>query len=330
MRSSSNKSVTSFDVAKRAGVSRTAVSRAFTPGARIAKETREMVFDAAQALGYRVNYLARGLSNQRSDLVGVVAADMDNPFRAQQVEQICSVLLQRNFRPILLVSRGEDTNRMIGELLHYAVSGVIVTSDAPPTELCAECTTYGVPIVLIDKGEQIPYVDRVVADHLTAARLAAELLAETAPRRLAVVATPHTSFTGRSRRDAFVAACAKLEIETEVIPVERNDYAHGRAAAVELAAKNINGVFCINDYLACGVVDGLREQGHDVPGEVRVIGHDDIPQASWTAYNLTTFVQPGDVQARVAIDLLASRINETGLPARIVQSEVRLVRRGSA
>src|SRR5690606_7848599 len=157
--------VTSHDVARRAGVSRAAVSRAFTPDASVAPETREKVHKAAKELGYRVNYLARSLINQRSDLVGVVAAGLDNPFRSLQIEQVSRVLLQRNFRPVLLpTSSSADTSDVIGQMLHYSVSGVVVSSDAPPTSLCEECAAYGVPIVLINKGDDIPLVDRVIND----------------------------------------------------------------------------------------------------------------------------------------------------------------------
>ena len=157
--------VTSFDVARVAGVSRAAVSRAFTPDASVSPKTREKVFQAAKDLGYRVNYLARSLTNKRSDLVGVVAAGLDNPFRTLQIENLARVLIARNFRPILLpTSQEADTSTVIGQLLHYAVSGVIVTSDAPPTEICEQCAAEGVPIVLINKGNDIPFVDRIISD----------------------------------------------------------------------------------------------------------------------------------------------------------------------
>ncbi|MGO8646490.1 LacI family transcriptional regulator, partial [Rhizobium ruizarguesonis] len=86
-------------------------------------------------LGSRVNYLARSLTNKRSDLVGLVATGLDNPFRTLQIENLARVLLARNFRPILLPTSPEaDTATVIGQLLHYAASGVIVAADAPPTE----------------------------------------------------------------------------------------------------------------------------------------------------------------------------------------------------
>ena len=146
--------VNSFDVAQRAGVSRSAVSRTFTDGASVSKETREKVIQAARELGYRVNALARTLNTRRSDLVGVVAADMDNPFRAEQIDCLTRNLLARGFRPLLL--RGDaatDVSAMIGQLLQYSVAGVIVTSDTPPHEICEECHACGVPLVIINKQD---------------------------------------------------------------------------------------------------------------------------------------------------------------------------------
>ena len=130
--------ITAFDVARRAGVSRAAVSRSFTPDASVSAKTREKVRKAAAELGYRVNYLARSLINQRSDLVGLVAAGMDNPFRALQIDHLARALLNRNFRSVLLpVDDRAGSTEIIQQLLHYCASGVLVTSDAPPTSLCA-------------------------------------------------------------------------------------------------------------------------------------------------------------------------------------------------
>jgi DNA-binding LacI/PurR family transcriptional regulator len=136
--------VTSFDVARAAGVSRAAVSRAFTPDASVSEKTRQKVYQAAKELGYRVNYLARSLTNKRSDFVGLVAAGLDNPFRTQQLENLARALIARNYRPILLpTSKEADSATVIGQLLHYAVSGVIITSDAPPSHIFEECAVEG-------------------------------------------------------------------------------------------------------------------------------------------------------------------------------------------
>ncbi|MDC9812310.1 LacI family DNA-binding transcriptional regulator [Rhizobium binxianense] len=324
--------VTSFDVARVAGVSRAAVSRAFTPDASVSPKTREKVFEAAKELGYRVNYLARSLTNKRSDLVGVVAAGLDNPFRTLQIENLARVLIARNFRPILLpTSQEADTSTVIGQLLHYAVSGVIVTSDAPPTEICEQCAAEGVPIVLINKGNDIPFVDRIISDDRMAGHLAAAHLIDSGARKLAVMAAPAISYTARRRSEAFVARCKQLGVEAQMLQVRINDYRSGYDAAAELAASGIDGLFCANDYMACGVVDRVMQgRSRDDAPPLSIIGHDDIPQASWTAYDLTTIRQPCDLQAEQTVNLLMSRMAEPDLTARVEFTPVTLIRRRTA
>lgn len=324
--------VTSFDVASQAGVSRAAVSRAFTPDASISPETRAKVYDAAKQLGYRVNFLARSLINQRSDLVGVVAASFDNPYRIVQVEQIAHALLERNYRPVLLpVSKSQDTSELVGQLLQYAVSGVIITSDAPPSSLCEECADRGVPIVLINKGDDIPLVDRVVSDDKAAGQLAAAHFAEAGVRRPLVMGGTEVSYTVRRRTDAFLARCRALGLPSELIPVPANDYQAGFEHAGQLFELGCDGVFCANDYLACGVVDRLnRDRAHRRLPRIWVIGHDDIPQAAWGAYQLTTIRQHCDVQAMQAIELLMSRMDNPRRATQVEFTPVSLVRRRSA
>ena len=322
--------VTSFDVARAAGVSRAAVSRAFTPDASVSEKTRQKVYQAAKELGYRVNYLARSLTNKRSDFVGLVAAGLDNPFRTQQLENLARALIARNYRPILLpTSKEADSATVIGQLLHYAVSGVIITSDAPPSHIFEECAVEGVPIVLVNKGEDFPFVDRVVSDDRMSGYTAVDHLVDAGAKRLAVIAGTTVSYSSRRRAEAFQSRCQMLGIDAPLIPVAINDYAHGHEAAQALVDRGIDGVFCVNDYMACGVLDGLAKAGRTY-GSVKVIGHDDIPQASWSAYDLTTFVQPCDVQAEQVIDLLTSRMSEPDAVARVEFTPVTLIKRRSA
>lgn len=323
--------VTSFDVARRAGVSRAAVSRTFTPNASVSPETRAKVHQAAKDLGYRINYLARSLTNQRSDFVGVVAAGLDNPFRNLQIEHISRALLARNFRPVLLPTDSEGQGDVIAQLLHYSVSGVLVTSDAPPSSLCEEFADNGVPIVLINKGDDIPLVDRVVSDDKAAGQIAAMQLIDGGARRPAVMAAAAISYTARRRLDAFVARCKAMGVVPDILPVARNDYTHGFAGAAQLEGTTIDGLFCISDYLACGVIDGLarQRQPRGAP-PLRIIGHDNIPQAAWGAYELTTILQPCDLQAVCAIDLLTSRMADPTLTARVEFTPVSLIKRKTA
>lgn len=322
--------VTSFDVARAAGVSRAAVSRAFTPDASVSQKTREKVYQAAKDLGYRVNYLARSLTNKRSDLIGLVASGLDNPFRTQQLDHLARALIARNYRPILLpTSKEADTSTVIGQLLHYAVSGVVVTSDAPPSHICEECAAEGVPIVLINKGEDYPFVDRVVSDDRMSGYTAVDHLLEAGATKLGVIAGTAVSYSSRRRAEAFRSRCAALGIESLLVPVAINDYRNGHEAAEKLIDMGIDGLFSVNDYMACGVLDGLAMAGTP-RGSVKVIGHDDIPQAAWSAYQLTTFLQPCDIQTEQVIDLLTSRMSEPDAVARVEFTPVTLIKRRSA
>ncbi|WP_417691459.1 LacI family DNA-binding transcriptional regulator [Roseibium sp.] len=321
--------VTSFEVAQKAGVSRSAVSRTFTDGASVSKETREKVIAAARDLGYRVNALARSLNRRRSDLVGVVAADMDNPFRAEQVDYLSRLLLQQGFRPILL--RGDpsaDVSAIIGQLLQYSVAGVIVTSDTPPQQICDECHACGVPLVTINKQDPGSPVDRVQCDFEMGGRLAYEHLRTQGCERLALVTPETASFTVAGRGKAFLAHCKGGGIPVEVFKQGRQHYDAGRTVAAQVADRwnDLDGVFCTGDYMALGLLDGLRQDhGLRVPEDLRLIGFDDIQQAAWAAYDLTTIRQSRQDLSAMAVELLVRRIDDPLLAPQVQILPVELV-----
>ncbi|MGO8655446.1 substrate-binding domain-containing protein, partial [Rhizobium ruizarguesonis] len=117
----------------------------------------------------------------------------------------------------------------------------------------------------------------------------------------------------------------------QFLQVRINDYRSGYDAAAELAASGIDGLFCANDYMACGVVDRIMQgRGREDAPPLSIIGHDDIPQASWAAYDLTTIRQPCDVQAEKTVDLLMSRMVEPDLTARVEFTPVTLIKRRTA
>jgi len=327
------KQVNSFDVAKLAGVSRSAVSRTFTDGASVSKETRDKVIEAARQLGYRVNVLARSLHKQKSDLVGVVAADLDNPFRAEQIDLLSQGLLERGFRPILL--RGEPSASvadLIGSLLQYSVAGVIVTSDTPPEEICQECLQNGVPLVVINKRDPGAPVDRVVTDFEAGGRLAFEHLVESGCRKLAVVTPEKSSYSINGRALAFEQAANAKGIPVIRIAWGTQTYEGGLAAAsfVHRVRSEIDGIFCTADYLALGALDGLRHvHGLRVPKDIQVIGYDDIQQASWKAYDLSTVVQSRRELSEAALDLLMQRLEDPETPPQVRICGVSLVQRST-
>jgi LacI family transcriptional regulator len=121
-----------------------------------------------------------------------------------------------------------------------------------------------------------------------------------------------------------------MGFDAVTLPISTNDYRHGFEGAGQLAGTDIDGLFCVNDFMACGVIDRLRKDRPAGSPQIRIIGHDDIPQAAWGAYDLTTILQPCDLQAQQAIELLTSRMAKPGMTARVAFTPVTLVKRGSA
>lgn len=203
--------ITSKDVAKRAGVSRSAVSRTFTEGASVAPATREKVLTAAHDLGYRVNFLARSLSHRRTDLVGLVVSDMDHSLRADLIGKMARRLVALNYRPFLLPTvPGEDVSPLIDMMLHYNVAGAIVTSDTPPAEIAHECTAYSVPLVLVNKPDVGPHVANITMDSAKAGRLAAGALHSCGCREIAIASQKRPSYTIALRKRAFLREAETL------------------------------------------------------------------------------------------------------------------------
>lgn len=288
---------TSFDVARRAGVSRASVSRAFTPGSNISPELRERVLRAASELGYRVNRIARGLNRQRSDLVGLVVARLENPYRTAQVKALTDALLAEGLRPILFdVEPDEPIEGKIELLLDYNVSGVIITSSMPPERLCTECIERRVPLVAVDRGERLPGVDHLDSDFETAGRMACEVLLEGGAERLYAARPARRSYSMQRRLTAFHACANGHGLGVQDISIEDYSYEGGRILAGRLApmlgGPGRPGIFLPNDISALGCLDGLRHDlGVMAPRALGLVGHDDIPQAAWASYRLTSIRQ---------------------------------------
>lgn len=311
---------TSFDVAREAGVSRSTVSRAFTAGARISPDIRARVLQAADMLDYRVNALARGLQVRHSNLVGIVASRLDSPFRAVQVRSLAQGLLHNGMNPLLLVADdGEDVRALIQSVLSYNVSGVIVTSDTPPPEVTLACNRARVPVVMINRGPAVEGADTVVMDLEAGGRAAFEMLRESGVRRFGLLMPAQKTYSVTGRAEAFLGCCHAAGREVVTIQSAGQSYAAGHAAADKIAARmgaeGIEGIFCSTDLLAIGVLDRLRhERGIAIPGALQIVGFDDIEQARWSAYSLSTVRQDVVEQAVAAVDLALLRLKDPDRP----------------
>ena len=325
--------ITSFDVAREAGVSRSAVSRAFTPGASISPGTRDKIQKAASDLGYRVNLVARGLNKQRTDLVGMIVSGLGNPYRSEQIDALAKELVHEGFRPMLFcIDEGQDVEQLLSILINYRVSGVVITSDAPPIKICEECARMNLPLALVHRIDNLPFVDRINGDDVKGGRMAADVLIEAGRRYLIAVKQEVLGYSGEARIAAFVDRAAELGVPTNTIPSPGGEYAGGMAAACEVAAQldRSPGVFCPSDTVALGLLDTLRNK-HSIciPEQMSLIGYDDIPQASWAFADLTTIKQSVEEFARVTVDVLKERIKYPDAEPKNETIDVKLVSRGT-
>jgi DNA-binding LacI/PurR family transcriptional regulator len=308
--------VSAHDVAALAGVSRSAVSRAFTPGASIAPATLAKVLKAADALGYQINDLARGLLAHRSRLVGLVTSDADTPFRAQMIAAISRALIRRgNVPAIVNVGRtADDVATASRQLLRYRAEATIFLSGSPPASLVEMTRRNGQTLILISRAET--GLDSVRCDDGDGARQAFETLRGTGASRFGVVnmSDPKPSLLAREQAFArFVAECGAI---TTVVRAGQADYAGGQEAARQLLAdgRPPEALFCVNDLMAFGTLDHLRAAGVRVPDEISIIGFDDVPMAGWLSYRLTTLRQDPERIAKEVVSVLDRRSAEPDSP----------------
>lgn len=330
--------VTSADVARRAGVSRSAVSRTFTEGASVSPDTRAKVLKAAQELGYQVNMLARSMIQRQTNLVGVVVAGFDNPFLMSLLGPLTHQLATRQLAPLLMdASEPADLTRTLRHLLQYRIAGTILTSGAPPTELAKEYLRLRIPVTMINREPDLEGVDVVSSDNREGGALAARALREAGACNLLFLNSPTATHSGRERSAGFSRALA-TDVRRGVVRCRRAvapglGYQGGFEAARALLAAGptaVDGVFCVNDAMACGLIDGARQlHGRRIGDDLSVVGFDDIPLASQAAYSLTTVRQDVNVLAAEAVECLVGRLADPTAERRVQRLPVDLVQRSS-
>lgn len=331
-------SVTSVDVAELAGVSRSAVSRTFTPGASVAPETREKVLAAAQSLGYQVNILARSMIQGQSNLVGVVITGFQDPFRVSLLGEISRVLSEHAMVPLLMnVEDPDGLSDLMRILLSYQIAGVIMTSGAPPSAVAKEYLQRQVAVVMINRERDLKGVDVINSDNKNGGEMAAQALIEGGAKRLAFVNTKSSTFSGIARGRAFhdflATSAAGRKCSVRDFLTDSKGYDAGKDAARALLAMPKNrpdGVFCATDLIACGFLDAARTEFKlRVPEDIQVIGFDDIVMAGLDGYALTTIRQDVSGLAQHAVKSLLERMKRFSTPGRLKEVPVTLVRRAS-
>jgi DNA-binding LacI/PurR family transcriptional regulator len=297
--------VTALDVARRAGVSRSAVSRTFTPGASVSEAVRRKVVAAAEELGYSVNRLARSLHGAPSDLVALVVSNLSEPFIATQLDALSAALMERGLHTLLLNAGARDMSALMTLVLEYRVRAVVVLSGAPPAEIVEQCQRGNQRMILVNRDADGMAVDRIRTQDLGGSRMAAEHFLARGRRRPVVIRSAARTPTRLRRAQGFLARMDEAGIACREIADGADDYAAGAAAARALLPDGlVDAAFCVTDRTALGFLNTARhELGVAVPDDVAVIGFDGIAEAGWPSHALTTVAQsvPDFVQAVVRI-----------------------------
>lgn len=325
--------ITAMDVARLAGVSQSAVSRVFTPGASASKATVEKVRAAAEQLGYRPDPLARAMITGRTRIIGLVVAYLENQFYPVVLELLSQALQARGYHVLVFMAENstERVPEVMSELLDYQVDGIITASVAMTNDLTTRCWAAGIPVVMFNRGQDDDRLSEVTSDNVAGGRRAARHLIETGHHRISQVMGWQGSSTGRDRAEGFRQALRDAGLE----PHSMIDGMYAREAASEAVRTMFAGqatpdaIFVGNDHMAFAVMDTLRfELGLRVPEDVSVIGYDDVPMAAWPSYDLTTIRQPVRRMVEATVDILLNQIEGETAPNRI-RIDGPLIRRGS-
>lgn len=320
------------DVAALAGVSSQTVSRVANDRSNVDDETRERVLSAMRMLGYRPNSAARALVTGQFRMLGVISFDLGAHGNARTLQAIAAAAQEAgysvNVAGVRTATEGA-VRQAFSQLSSQAVDGIVLIEsqilDRPELQLPP-----GVPVVMADgdPGQRFPAVDN---NQAAGARAATEHLLALGHRTVWHVSGPQDSYSARRRAAAWQAALK--EAGAPVPQISHGDWSAGSGFAIgrKLAARDdVTAVFASNDHMAVGLIRAFVEAGRAVPGDVSVVGFDDVAEAGYLLPPLTTVHQDFEEVGRACVSTLLRQI-EGGEPVGglLTSVEPRLVVRAS-
>jgi len=304
-------SVTIKDIAKAAGVAHSTVSRALSDSSLISAETRARIQQLAQEMGYSPHDQARSLVTGYSKTVGVVVTTIADPFVAEVLQGIESTAHDHGYTVILNSSNAEPEREIaaVEMLRSKRVAGVIVTSSRVGALYLEHLERIGAPVVLINNHNEQSgrYTFSVGVDNQHGGRIATEHLLQLGHRRIAYVTGRADHSDDLDRLDGYRGALAAAGVPFDpALIVPGDGRADGGAQALTpLMALDEppTAVFCYNDMTAVGLMQASRQSGLSVPGDLAVVGFDDIPFALYVHPPLTTIAQPKIEMGQQAMEM---------------------------
>ncbi|WP_273285765.1 LacI family DNA-binding transcriptional regulator [Reinekea forsetii] len=303
--------VTLAEVAKLAGVSRSAVSRSFTVGASVAPSTLLRVREAATELGYRPNILARSLTTGLTGLVGLVANNFHNPVYLEWFDIFTRLLQARGLRTLLINLTDEvEPLRSLDLLMQYQVDAVVVATSTLPISFASAFAEAGLPVVHAFGRDNDGDFDVVGIDNREAGRIAARRLLACGYQSVGFLGGPESSTSTRDRLAGFMDVVeAHAGVQFQIGYSQTYSFEGGfEAMQVLMAGELAQGYFCGDDVVSIGAMSALRRGGIQVPEAVGIIGFNNVEMAAWDNIRLTTVAQPLAQIVEVTVDCLQAQL----------------------
>ncbi len=324
--------VTSYDVAELAGVSQSAVSRAFTADASVSAGMRARILAAADSLDYRPNAIARSLGKGRSGLLGMIVNQHTEQSYVNALRGITELLRASGSGALLQVVDADSlADGAVTALLDYQVEAIVCSSVLSESAV-SRCADAGVALCLVNRQIKADTVDEVMSDNAASSTAIAHELASRGAVKTAYLYGPSSSFVSRLRYDGFATGCADAGLPAPIKAHCEFTYRGGYEAAVTLIKHHpdLSAIAAATDSMAFGVMDALQSCcDRQVPKDIAVAGYDDEATAGYTSYRLTTVRQPMEAMLARAVELTRERIEQPELGKRQIIMAGELILRQS-
>ncbi|MBT1247019.1 LacI family transcriptional regulator [Thermosipho sp. 1223] len=298
------------EVAKKAGVSISTVSRVLNNSAPVSEELKKRVKKAIEELGYYPSNIAKGLRKGRTGTIGFILPDITNPFFANIVRGAEDYLRKKGYNLILCNSdqdRKQETE-LLKILISKHIDGLLFTGTGSSNPLLVEKIRKGLKVVFLDRIFEEINSSYVIVDNKIGMNLLLDYLIDVGHRSFIFINGNKETFSAKIRYEAFTERARTEKLEFKHYFTEFS-YEAGYKKAKRLKGLP-DAILCGNDLIAYGVIDALEEKGYKVPEDVSVTGFDDIPFSKHFKPPLTTVYQPMYEMGRKSAKLLLEIIEE--------------------